>query len=72
MGSWFGSITSLRKACTMFNSSPREKKPPTGHDRSSIVKLHGEVMACTYEDVRVMWSILDKSRPSNDDIIPSS
>ncbi|KAJ8491485.1 hypothetical protein OPV22_013206 [Ensete ventricosum] len=56
----------------MFNSSPREKKPPTGHDRSSIVKLHGEVMACTYEDVRVMWSILDKSRPSNDDIIPSS
>ncbi|CAL9133329.1 unnamed protein product [Musa textilis] len=60
-------ITSpLRKACTICNSSPREKKTPTGHDRSSIVKLHGEVMACTYEDVRVMWSILDKSRPSND------
>ncbi|URE39542.1 hypothetical protein MUK42_36556 [Musa troglodytarum] len=67
MGSWFRSITSpLRKACTICNSSPREKKTPTGHDRSSIVKLHGEVMACTYEDVRVMWSILDKSRPSND------
>nr|CAD1821877.1 unnamed protein product [Ananas comosus var. bracteatus] len=23
--------------------------------------LHGEVMACGYEDVRVMWSILDRS-----------
>lgn len=24
--------------------------------------LHGEVMACGYEDVQVMWSILDKSK----------
>lgn len=24
--------------------------------------LHGEVMACAYEDVQVMWSILDKSK----------
>lgn len=24
--------------------------------------LHGEVMACPYEDVQVMWSILDKSK----------
>lgn len=37
MGSWFRSITSpLRKACTIFNSSPREKKTPTG----SCVHLH--------------------------------
>lgn len=26
--------------------------------------LHGEVMACGYEDVQVMWSILDKSKPT--------
>ena len=26
--------------------------------------LHGEVMACAYEDVQVMWSILDKSKSS--------
>ncbi|CAD6334706.1 unnamed protein product [Miscanthus lutarioriparius] len=25
-------------------------------------QLYGEVMACTYEDVQVMWSILDKAR----------
>ncbi|KAK1549025.1 hypothetical protein Q3G72_032923 [Acer saccharum] len=24
--------------------------------------LHGEVMACGYEDVQVMWSTLDKSK----------
>ena len=24
--------------------------------------LHGEVMACAYEDVQVMWSMLDKAR----------
>ena len=24
--------------------------------------LHEEVMACAYEDVQVMWSILDKSK----------
>lgn len=26
------------------------------------MKLHGEVMACGYEDVHVMWSILDKTK----------
>ena len=26
-----------------------------------IIDLHGEVMACGYEDVQVMWSILHKS-----------
>lgn len=25
-------------------------------------KLHGEVMACAYEDVQVMWSMLDQAR----------
>lgn len=25
-------------------------------------QLYGEVMACTYEDVQVMWSMLDKAR----------
>jgi len=29
-----------------------------------IMDLHGEVMACGYEDVQVMWSILDKSKSS--------
>ena len=27
-----------------------------------VTDLHGEVMACGYEDVQVMWSILDKSK----------
>lgn len=33
-----------------------------GHDNQYGMNLHGEVMACSYEDVRVMWLILDKSR----------
>lgn len=36
-----------------------------GHDdddkKMIDLQLEGEVMACTYEDVQVMWSILDKS-----------
>lgn len=36
-----------------------------GHDddkRMMDLQLEGEVMACAYEDVQVMWSILDKSK----------
>ncbi|XP_038989847.1 uncharacterized protein LOC120113108 [Phoenix dactylifera] len=33
-----------------------------GKDHDGM-KLHGEVKACSYEDVQVMWSILDKSKP---------
>ncbi|WOL10508.1 hypothetical protein Cni_G19265 [Canna indica] len=68
MGSWVRTITSpFRKACTLFtssSSSPRDhKKSQAGiHERNGSMELHGEVMACSYEDVRVMWSILDKSR----------
>lgn len=28
-----------------------------------VMDLRGEVMACGYEDVQVMWSMLDKSSP---------
>ncbi|CAL9045306.1 unnamed protein product [Musa banksii] len=66
-GSWVRTITSpFRKAYTIFNA-PRDKKPQAGlcHQLQLALgsKLQGEVMACTYEDVQVMWSILDKSRP---------
>jgi hypothetical protein len=27
-------------------------------------QLYGEVMACTFQDVQVMWSVLDKARIS--------
>ncbi|KAJ0980517.1 hypothetical protein J5N97_008772 [Dioscorea zingiberensis] len=61
MGSWVRTITSpFRKACTLFNQ-PREKKPQRGNEQHGM-KLHGEVMACGYEDVQVMWSILDKTK----------
>ncbi|GJM94536.1 hypothetical protein PR202_ga11188 [Eleusine coracana subsp. coracana] len=37
---------------------------PGGGDleRTTSSQLYGEVMACTYEDVQVMWSMLDKAR----------
>ncbi|ONK78807.1 uncharacterized protein A4U43_C02F22630 [Asparagus officinalis] len=60
----FETITSpFRKACTIFNSPSRDhKKPQAGHNHQYGMNLHGEVMACPYEDVQVMWSILDKAR----------
>lgn len=33
-----------------------------------VMDLHGEVMACAYEDVQVMWSILDKSKSTTCDV----
>nr|CAB3463850.1 unnamed protein product [Digitaria exilis] len=73
MGSWVRTITSpFRK---MLNPQRDGKKTPRHHhhsrspsamehsgemERSS--QLYGEVMACTYEDVQVMWSMLDKAR----------
>ncbi|XP_068657802.1 uncharacterized protein [Aristolochia californica] len=65
MASWVRTITSpfrKAKACTFFNN-PKEKKDRQGHDPPPSMDLQGEVMACAYEDVRVMWSILDKSKP---------
>jgi hypothetical protein len=35
-----------------------------GGDLEPATQLYGEVMACTYEDVQVMWSMLDKARIS--------
>ncbi|XP_052188997.1 uncharacterized protein LOC127799217 [Diospyros lotus] len=32
-----------------------------GEHKDRTMGLQGEVMACGYEDVQVMWSILDKS-----------
>ncbi|OIS96415.1 PREDICTED: uncharacterized protein LOC109235698 [Nicotiana attenuata] len=61
-------ITSpFRKARrTLFNQqSPRDKKSQQEGPENHIVNLQVEVMACPYEDVQVMWSILDKSKPRN-------
>ncbi|XP_030475884.1 uncharacterized protein LOC115693050 [Syzygium oleosum] len=65
MASWKKTITSpFRKACTFFNQSPsRDKKSHQEHEkRINMTNLQGDVMACAYEDVQVMWSILDKSK----------
>ncbi|XP_059629250.1 uncharacterized protein LOC132269133 [Cornus florida] len=64
MTSWVRTITSpFRKACTFFNhQQPRDNKKSQQGDENRVMDLHGEVMACAYEDVQVMWSILDKSK----------
>ncbi|XP_016509848.2 uncharacterized protein LOC107827269 [Nicotiana tabacum] len=69
MTSWVKTITTpFRKARTFFNNqqsprdSPREKKSQEEGSENHVVDLQGEVMACAYEDVQVMWSILDKSK----------
>ncbi|KAL8120444.1 hypothetical protein AgCh_017571 [Apium graveolens] len=69
--SWVKTITTpFRKARTLFNpngsstrSSPKSHHHHQGHEdkRMMDLQLQGEVMACQYEDVQVMWSILDKS-----------
>ncbi|KAG9140569.1 hypothetical protein Leryth_016056 [Lithospermum erythrorhizon] len=65
MASWVRTITSpFRKACTFFNHpTSSNNKSHQGQDKR-IMDLQGEVMACGYEDVQVMWSILDKSNPN--------
>ncbi|XP_061361763.1 uncharacterized protein LOC133305530 [Gastrolobium bilobum] len=65
MASWKKTITTpFKKACTFFNQQPTRdhiKKSQTEQE-NRVMDLHGEVMACGYEDVQVMWSILDKSK----------
>ncbi|KAL8151303.1 hypothetical protein V2J09_021111 [Rumex salicifolius] len=62
--SWVKSIASpFKKACTFLNQQPpREKKSKDQGNENRGMDLQGEVMACAYEDVQVMWSMLDKSR----------
>ncbi|XP_054807142.1 uncharacterized protein LOC129309554 isoform X2 [Prosopis cineraria] len=85
MASWKKTITTpFKKACTFFNHQPpREhpKKSQSGLDlgcgfaaeqENRGTDLHGEVMACGYEDVQVMWSILDKSKSTSSCNISSS
>ncbi|KAK9161883.1 hypothetical protein Syun_008224 [Stephania yunnanensis] len=68
---WVRTITyPFRKARTFFDqnaSSKDNKSQQAGHHHhhhdNRVVDLQGEVMACAYEDVQVMWSILDKSNP---------
>ncbi|MCD9642476.1 hypothetical protein HAX54_029314 [Datura stramonium] len=72
MTSWVKTITTpFRKARIFFNNnqhsprdSPREKKSQEEEEgqEKHVVDLQGEVMACGYEDVQVMWSILDKAK----------
>ncbi|KAK9084456.1 hypothetical protein Scep_030927 [Stephania cephalantha] len=68
MASWVRTITTpFRKACTFFNpnqTSRDNKKSQQGNNDKRVMDLQGEVMACAYEDVQVMWSMLDKSKPS--------
>ncbi|KAG8051968.1 hypothetical protein GUJ93_ZPchr0001g32087 [Zizania palustris] len=75
-GSWVRTITSpFRKACHIFGAAPphKEGKRPQQPNSAGMMvqhvvvdaersKLHGEVMACAYEDVQVMWDMLDKAR----------
>ncbi|KAK4770861.1 hypothetical protein SAY87_031393 [Trapa incisa] len=63
MASWKKTITSpFRKACTFFNQQQQREKKLQQERENSVLALQGEVMACGYEDVQVMWSILDKSK----------
>ncbi|KAF3943423.1 hypothetical protein ACB098_02G073300 [Castanea mollissima] len=66
MASWKKTIASpFKKACTFFNQQPsRDQKKNQPGQENRVMDLQGEVMACAYEDVQVMWSILDKSKSS--------
>ncbi|KAL1202679.1 hypothetical protein V5N11_018796 [Cardamine amara subsp. amara] len=71
MASWKKTIaTPFKKAATFFNQPQSQKgrmdaKAREEHERRMVQELQGEVMACGYDDVLVMWSILDKSNSSN-------
>ncbi|KAL2897216.1 E3 ubiquitin-protein ligase HACE1 [Bienertia sinuspersici] len=62
--SWVKSIASpFKKACTFLNHQPPTDKKSKQENENTVMGLHREVMACTYEDVQVMWSMLDQSKP---------
>ncbi|WZZ77690.1 hypothetical protein YC2023_098262 [Brassica napus] len=73
MTSWKKTIaTPFKKAATFFNQPQQTShnrhanaKAREEHERRTVKELQGDVMACGYEDVLVMWSILDKSNSSN-------
>ncbi|OIV97324.1 hypothetical protein TanjilG_07076 [Lupinus angustifolius] len=71
--SWKKTITTpFKKACTFFNpQSPREHKKSQTERENHVMDLQGEVMACGYGDVQVMWSILDKSKSTTCNITSS-
>lgn len=62
--SWVKTIKApFKKACTFLNNQPpRDKKSKQENENRGMEHLQGEVMACAYEDVQVMWSMLDKTR----------
>ncbi|XP_066360524.1 uncharacterized protein [Miscanthus floridulus] len=78
MGSWVRTITSpFRKMLNPQRDgkkTTRHRHHHRHHQQSPSLsameqsgemersQLYGEVMACTYEDVQVMWSMLDKAR----------
>ncbi|KAI3951720.1 hypothetical protein MKW98_013778 [Papaver atlanticum] len=71
MAGWVRTITTpFRKVGTLFNQnhlSRSDKKSQQGggvYDLNRV--LQGEVMACGYDDVQVMWyMMLDKSSSSS-------
>ncbi|XP_010551118.1 PREDICTED: uncharacterized protein LOC104821815 [Tarenaya hassleriana] len=73
MASWKKTITTpFRKAATLFNQPQPQPTSRPEEERRMVRELQGEVMACGYEDVLVMWSILDKSNPSSSCDLSSS
>ncbi|WZY97132.1 hypothetical protein YC2023_069461 [Brassica napus] len=82
MTSWKKTIaTPFKKAATFFNQpqqTPHNRhanaQAREEHERRTVKELQSDVMACGYEDVLVMWSILDKSSQwfmNYDEVIPS-
>ncbi|KAK9672113.1 hypothetical protein RND81_12G077300 [Saponaria officinalis] len=62
--SWVKTITSpFKKACIFLNHQPSKHNKSKIENERRVMALEGEVMACTYDDVQVMWSmVLDKSK----------
>lgn len=53
-------MSSLEVTCSSRSIDPGI--PGGDLEKTTSSQLYGEVMACTYEDVQVMWSMLDKAR----------
>ncbi|XP_057417454.1 uncharacterized protein LOC130711752 [Lotus japonicus] len=71
---WKKTITTpFKKACTLINQpKTRDQKKSQTEQERGVMDLQGEVMACGYEDVQVMWSILDRSKSTRCNMASSS
>ncbi|KAL6651892.1 hypothetical protein ACP70R_010817 [Stipagrostis hirtigluma subsp. patula] len=54
-------VVPMKRAWIVVTARLRRKKDGGGGGGGVLVKLHDEIQTCAYEDVQVMWEMLQRS-----------